>query len=40
MPLSRPPGDAQCELGVAMAIGDEVERKVHRFVLDLPHSDG
>ena len=38
--LSHPPGHAQCDFGEAMAIVGGVERKVHYFVLDLPHSDG
>ena len=40
MPLSHPPGHAQCDFGEAVAVIDGVERKVHYFVLDLPHSDG
>ena len=40
VPLSHPPGHAQCDLGEAVAIVGGVERKVHYFVLDLPHSDG
>ena len=40
VPLSHTPGHAQCDFGEAMAIGGGVERKVHYFVLDLPHSDG
>ena len=40
VPLSHPPGHAQCDFGEAMAIVGGVERKVHYFVLDLPHSDG
>ena len=40
MPLSHPPGHAQCDFGEAVAVIDGVERKVHHFVLDLPHSDG
>ena len=37
---SHAPGHAQCDFGEAMAIVGCVERKVHYFVLDLPHSDG
>ena len=40
VPLSHPPGHAQCDFGEAMAVIDGVECKVHYFVLDLPHSDG
>ena len=40
VPLSHPPGHAQCDFGEAVAVIDGVERKVHYFVLDLPHSDG
>ena len=40
MPLSHPPGHAQCDFGEALVIIGGVERKVHYFVLDLPHSDG
>ena len=40
VPLSHPPGHAQCDFGEAMAVIGCVERKVHYFVLDLPHSDG
>ena len=40
VPLSHPPGHAQCDFGEAVAIVAGVERKVHYFVLDLPHSDG
>ena len=38
--LSHPPGHAQCDFGQAKAIIGGVERKIHYFVLDLPHSDG
>ena len=34
-----PPGHAQCDFGEAWAIIDGLKRKVHYFVLDLPHSD-
>ena len=40
VPLSHAPGHAQCDFGEAVAIVGGVERKVHCFVLDLPHSDG
>ena len=40
VPLSHGPGHAQCDFGQAMAVVGGVERKVHYFVLDLPHSDG
>ena len=40
VPLSHPPGHAQCDFGEAVAVIGGVERKVHYFVLDLPHSDG
>ena len=40
MPLSHAPGHAQCDFGEAVAVIAGVERKVHYFVLDLPHSDG
>ena len=36
VPLSHPPGHAQCDLGEAVTIVDGVERKVHYFVLDSP----
>ena len=40
VPLTRGPGHAQCDFGEALAVIAGVERKVHYFVLDLPHSDG
>ncbi len=40
VPLSHGPGHAQCDFGEAMAVIGGVERKMHYFVLDLPHSDG
>ena len=40
VPLYHPPGHGQCDFGEAVAIVGGVERKVHYFVLDLPHSDG
>lgn len=39
-PLSHPPGHGQADFGEAMVIIGGLERKVHFFVLDLPHSDG
>ena len=40
VPLSHPPGHAQCDFGEALVIIGGVEQKAHCFVLDLPHSDG
>ena len=40
VPLSHPPGHAQCDFGEALVVIGGVEQKVHCFVLDLPHSDG
>ena len=40
VPLSHPPGHAQCDFGEALVVIGGVERKAHYFVLDLPHSDG
>ncbi len=40
VPLSHVPGHAQCDFGQAKAVIGGVERKIHYFVLDLPHSDG
>ena len=40
VPLSHPPGNAQCDFGEAVAVICGVERKVRYFVLNLPHSDG
>ena len=37
VPLSHPPGDAQCDFGQAKAVIGGVEQTVHYFVLDLPH---
>ena len=39
VPLSHPPGHAQCDFGEALAVIGGVKRKIHFFVLDLPHSD-
>ena len=40
VPLSHPPGHAQCDFGEALVVIGGVEQKTHCFVLDLPHSDG
>jgi len=40
VPLTHPPGHAQCDFGEAWVIIDGVERKAHYFAMDLPHSDG
>ena len=40
VPLSHPPGHAQCDFGEALVVIGGAERKAHCFVLDLPHSDG
>ena len=40
VPLSHPPGHAQCDFGEALVVIAGVEQKAHCFVLDLPHSDG
>ena len=40
VPLSHPPGQAQCDFGEALVVIGGVEQKAHFFVLDLPHSDG
>ena len=40
VPLTHPPGHAQCDFGQALGVIRGVERKIHYFVLDLPHSDG
>ena len=40
VPLSHPPGHAQCDFGEARVVIGGVERKAHYLVLDLPHSDG
>ena len=39
VPLVHPPGHAQADFGEAVAVVGGVERKVHFFCLDLPHSD-
>ena len=38
-PLMHPPGHAQVDFGEAIAIIGGVERKIHYFAFDLPHSD-
>ena len=40
VPLSHPAGHAQSDFGEVWAVIDGVKRKVHFFVLSLPHSDG
>ena len=40
VPLSHPPGQAQCDFGEALVFIGGVERKARCFVLGLPHSDG
>ena len=40
VPLSHPAGHALSDFGEAWAVIDGVKRKVHFFVLSLPHSDG
>ena len=40
VPLSHPAGHAQRDFGEAWAVIDGVKRKIHFFVLSLPHSDG
>ena len=39
VPLAHPPGHAQADFGEAFAIIAGVERKIHFFAFDLPHSD-
>ncbi len=39
VPLTHSPGHAQCDFGQAKAVIGGVGRKIHYFVLDLPHSD-
>ena len=39
VPLSHPPGDAQCDFGQAKAVIGGVEQTVHYLVMYLPHSD-
>ena len=40
VPLSLPPGQAQCDFGEALVVIGGVKQKAHCFVLDLPHSEG
>ena len=40
VPLSHPPGHAQCDFSEALVVIGGVERKAHYFVPDLPYSDG
>ena len=40
VPLSHPPGHAQCDFGEALVAIGGVEQKAYCFILDLPHSDG
>ena len=40
VPLHHPPGHAQCDFGEAWAVIAGVKRKIHLFIIDLPHSDG
>src|ERR671915_1482456 len=39
VPLVHPPGHGQADFGEAVAVVGGVERKIHFFCLDLPHSD-
>ena len=39
MPLRHDPGHAQVDFGEALAVIGGVERKIHFFAMDLPHSD-
>ena len=39
VPLSHPPGHAQCDFGQAKAVIGGMEQTIHYFVLDLPHSN-
>ena len=39
VPLTDPPGDAQCDFGQAKAVIGGVEQAVHYLVMYLPHSD-
>ena len=40
VPLRHDPGHAQVDFGEALAVIGGVERKIHFFAKDLPHSDG
>src|SRR5205823_5380988 len=39
VPLEHPPGHAQVDFGEAIGIIGGVEREIHFFAFDLPHSD-
>ena len=39
MPLVHPPGHAQADFGEAIGMIGGLERKIHFFAMDLPHSD-
>jgi transposase len=39
VPLIHPPGHAQADFGEAIGVIGGVERKIHYFAFDLPHSD-
>src|SRR5205823_2201898 len=39
IPLVHPPGHAQADFGEAIGVISGVERKIHFFAMDLPHSD-
>lgn len=39
VPLTHPPGHAQVDFGEAIGVIGGVERKIHFFAMDLPHSD-
>ena len=39
MPLAHPPGHAQVDFGEAIGVIGGIERKIHFFAFDLPHSD-
>ena len=39
VPLAHPPGHAQVDFGEAIGIIGGIERKIHFFAFDLPHSD-
>ena len=39
MSLVHPPGHAQVDFGEAIGIIGGVERQIHLFAFDLPHSD-
>ena len=39
VPLEHPPGHAQVDFGEAIGVIGGVERKIHFFAFDLPHSD-